>query len=135
MHYTFMTNLFIYICVIIIFKVSFKMRNYKKYKILGLSLLLVAVSVGIPLLVIGQISHSENSDQDLIYGTGEIIYLSFEGGFFGIKADDGKNYDPVNLPFEFAIVGLRVEFIGERLDLDSFHMWGIILRIVFIQKL
>ena len=111
------------------------MRNYKKYKILGLSLLLIAVSVGIPLLVIGQISHSENSNKDLIYDTGEIVYLSFEGGFFGIKSDDGNNYDPLNLPYEFAVVGLRVEFIGERLDLDSFHMWGIILRIVFIQKL
>lgn len=104
------------------------MRNNKNFKILGLSLLLIAVSVGFPLLVI-------NSNQDLIYSTGEIIYLSFEGGFFGIKSDDGNYYDPINLPSEFAVVGLKVVFIGERLDLANLHMWGIIIRIVFIQKL
>lgn len=115
--------------------VSFKMLDIKNYKILGLSLLVIALCVGIPLFIISQINHSENSNQDLFYDTGEIVYLSFEGGFFGIKSDEGNNYDPINLPSEFAVVGLSVEFFGERLDLDTFHMWGIVIRIVIIQKL
>ncbi|MFX0003982.1 MAG: hypothetical protein ACFE9C_10460 [Candidatus Hodarchaeota archaeon] len=111
------------------------MRKNVKYMILGLSILLITLSISIPILVIGQTNTSKNSDQDLIYDTGVIIYLNFEGGFFGIKSDDGKNYDPINLPPEFAIDGLKVLFIGEKLDLASFHMWGIIIRIIFIQKI
>ncbi len=111
------------------------MQDNKNYKILGLSVLLIALSVCIPVLIISQLNHSENSNQDLFYDTGEIVYLSFEGGFFGIKSDDGNNYDPINLHFEFAVVGLRVESFGERLDLDTIHMWGKIIRIEFIQKL
>lgn len=112
------------------------MRNTKDYKIFGLSLLVLAVGVSIPLVVIGQINQPENAKQDLIYCKGEIVYLSFEGGFFGIISYDGNHYDPVNLPSEFKIVGLKVLFIVEKLDeQDSFHMWGIIVRIIFIQKL
>jgi hypothetical protein len=111
------------------------MHNNKKYKIIGLSLLLIALGFSIPLLVIGQIRHFEESNQDLIYGTGEIVYLTFEGGFYGIISDDGNHYDPINLPSEFRIVGLKVVFFGEKLDWDSYHMWGIIMRIIYIQKL
>ncbi len=73
------------------------MRKNLKYMILGLSILLIALSIIIPISLIGQISPSKNSNEDLIYGTEEIVYISFEGGFFGIKSDDGKNYDPINL--------------------------------------
>ncbi len=131
-----MTISFKYICVIINIEESFKMRNTKGYKIFGLSLIAVALGVSIPLVVIGQINQPENAKQDLIYSKGEIVYLSFEGGFFGIISYDGNHYDPVNLPSEFKIVGLKVLFIVEKLDEQvSFHMWGIIVRIIFIQKL
>ncbi|MFX0105737.1 MAG: hypothetical protein ACFE75_09615, partial [Candidatus Hodarchaeota archaeon] len=59
-----------------------------------------------------------------------------EGGFFGIISDDGDHYDPINLPLEFKVVGLRVLFLAEKLeDMGSFHMWGILVRILFIQKI
>ena len=135
-HRILITDLFIYICVIINNRVSLRMRDYKKIRIFGLFLFLLLMSVAIPLLVIGQINYSENSDQDIVYGTGEIVYNPLEGGFFGIKADDGNNYDPLNLPSEFEVEGLKVEFIGEILhDWYSIHMWGQIIRIIFIQKL
>jgi hypothetical protein len=69
-------------------------------------------------------------------GTGTIVYLSFEGGFYGIKGDDGKSYDPMNLPVEFRKEGMRVRFEAKELgNRASFHMWGIIVEIVHIQAL
>jgi hypothetical protein len=111
------------------------MRDNKYSKVFGLSIVLILISIGVPIIVIGYISSSDNSNQEIVYDTGEIIYLSFEGGFFGIVTDEGIHYDPINLPSEFEIDGLRIRFIGEKLDLYSFHMWGIIIRIIFIEKL
>ncbi|MEK6756891.1 MAG: hypothetical protein AABZ02_12130 [Bacteroidota bacterium] len=75
-------------------------------------------------------------DENSVKLTGTVIYVSLEGGFYGIKGDDGKNYDPVNLPEEFRKDGLRVRFEAKELkDRASFHMWGILIEIVSIQKL
>lgn len=43
-------------------------------------------------------------------GTGEIRYLDFECGFYGIVSDDGRCYDPVNLPSEFKNDGFQINF-------------------------
>jgi hypothetical protein len=68
--------------------------------------------------------------------TGTVVYLSFEGGSYGIKGDDGRNYDPVNLPQDFRVDGLRVRIeVKELKGSASFHMWGIPVEIVHIQKL
>lgn len=73
---------------------------------------------------------------DNFIGTGTVVFLSFEGGFYGIKADDGKSYDPLNLPTEFRKEGLRVRFEAKEMkDQASFHMWGVIVQIVHIQAL
>jgi hypothetical protein len=68
--------------------------------------------------------------------TGTIVFLSFEGGFYGIKGDDGRSYDPTNLPVEFRKEGIRVRFEAKELrDRASFHMWGTIVELVHIEKL
>jgi len=68
--------------------------------------------------------------------TGTIVFLSFEGGFYGIKGDDGRSYDPINLPVEFRKEGMRVRFEAKELrDRASFHMWGTIVELVHIEKL
>jgi hypothetical protein len=110
-----------------------KVRDKKNYKLIGLCLLFIAISIGVPTLVFAQRNISDNQYQAIVQGTGTIIYLSFEGGFYGIVSDDGNGYDPINLPPKFEIVGLRVEFVGEVLDLYSIHMWGIIIRILSIK--
>lgn len=71
-----------------------------------------------------------------IRGTGRIVYLDFEGGFFGIIAEDGSRYDPVNLPDEFKVDGLRVSFeaIKTRSQV-GFHMWGTLIEIISIRRL
>jgi hypothetical protein len=68
--------------------------------------------------------------------TGTVMYIPIEGGFYGLVADDGKKYDPINLPEEYKQNGLRVKFQVERKkSMASIHMWGIIAEIVKIEKL
>ena len=73
---------------------------------------------------------------EFIPGKGQIEYLSFEGGFFWIIADDGKYYDPVNLPDEYKINGLHVVFLAKVLKNQvTYHMWARIVELTFIKTL
>jgi len=101
------------------------------------STLCMRLSFSAPIFLCALLSQScmKDSGDDFI-GTGTIVFLTFEGGFYGIKADDGKSYDPVNLPAEFRKEGLRVRFEAKELkNQASFHMWGAIIEIVHIQLL
>ena len=61
---------------------------------------------------------------------------AFEGGFYAIRGDDASTYDPINLPDEFEVDGLRVRFEGRLLrDRVSFHMAGPIIEVVTITRL
>jgi hypothetical protein len=71
----------------------------------------------------------------VIHGTGSVKYLSFEGGFYGIVGDDGKRYDPLNLPKKFRADGLRVRFTANLTGYMSVHMWGHIVKLVSIERL
>ena len=56
---------------------------------------------------------------------GEIVYLDFEGGFYGIIGNNEEAYEPINLPVEFQEEGLEVFVIAKlRRDLGSYHIWG-----------
>ncbi|MHC4956034.1 MAG: hypothetical protein ACYTGZ_19485 [Planctomycetota bacterium] len=62
--------------------------------------------------------------RDILF-EGTVNWVDLEGGFWGILGDDGKKYDPVNLPGEFAVDGLRVVVAARVLeDGVHFHMWG-----------
>lgn len=72
---------------------------------------------------------------DVISGTGTIKQVGVEGGFFGIVGDDGQNYDPQNLPEDFKVDGQKVRFqLRKSENQASFHMWGIIVEVVKIEK-
>ncbi len=67
---------------------------------------------------------------------GTVFFFWFEGGFYGIITDTGEKFDPLNLPSELAVDGLRVKFDGqERPDKGSLHMWGIVFEITKIERL
>jgi hypothetical protein len=71
-----------------------------------------------------------------ITGKGRIVFLSFEGGFYGIEADNGEHYDPTNLPADYMTDGLRVKFTVNILsDVYSVHMWGDVVEIISIKKI
>ncbi len=66
---------------------------------------------------------------------GAVRHIALEGGFYGIVADDGQRYDPVNLPNEFRRDGLPVTCRARVLhNRASFHMWGQLVEIIDIQR-
>jgi len=71
----------------------------------------------------------------LIHGKGTVVYLSFEDGFYGIVGDDGENYDPINMPQEVKVDGLRVQFTANLKDHLSYHMWGYVVKLFSIERL
>lgn len=72
---------------------------------------------------------------DVIEGTGTIIHLGLEGGFYGIITST-DHFDPINLPSKFTKDSLRVKFKAKiRKDLVSTHMWGILIELISIEKI
>ena len=73
------------------------------------------------------------TEQTMLRGT--VRHISVEGGFYGIVGDDGKRFDPVNLPAPFQKDNLPVRFRGKVLkDRVSFHMWGELFEIESIVR-
>ena len=65
---------------------------------------------------------------------GTVVFVSLEGGFYGIAGDDGTHWDPENLPDEFAIDGLPVSCRALVTDEPSFHMWGRTVSVLSIER-
>lgn len=64
---------------------------------------------------------------------GTVVSMDLEGGFFAIQGDNGKTYDPMNLPEAFRKNGLKVKVTARvRDDVGSIHMVGDIIEIVAI---
>lgn len=93
--------------------------------------------IGVALVLIGAsaLSTQLTINDRLVHGKGTVKYLSFEGGFYGIVGDDGKDYDPISMPQEFKVDGLRVQFTANLTDCVSFHMWGYVVELFSIEKL
>lgn len=41
---------------------------------------------------------------------GSVVFLEQEGGIYGVVGDDGTRYEPVDLPSEFRVDGMRIRF-------------------------
>ncbi len=68
-----------------------------------------------------------------VSGAGTVQYIDLEGGFYGIVADDGTRYLPLNLPGDFSEDGLAIEFTGfVREDVATIQQWGTPLEITEI---
>ena len=50
--------------------------------------------------------------------------MGLEGGFFGIRTDEGNEYLPINLDEEYRKSGLRVSFEAVPVDVMTIQMWG-----------
>lgn len=73
---------------------------------------------------------------DTVIFMGRVEHLSFDGGFYGIVADDGTQYKPLNLSESFQIEGLRVKVLA-RLNPKKLLTsgWGTPIDIIDIQRL
>jgi hypothetical protein len=67
---------------------------------------------------------------------GRVVWLDFEGGFWGILAADGRRYDPQGLPAGFRRAGLRVRVVARIVPgMAGSHMWGTVVQLVDIVAL
>jgi heat shock protein HslJ len=75
-------------------------------------------------------------DDDYVAFVGTVKWQVLEGGFYAIDADDGQKYEPINLPSEYQVNGLRVRVTAiERDDMASINMYGTIIEIISISEL
>lgn len=73
---------------------------------------------------------------NIVSGVGTIVYMDLEGGFFGLVAEDGMKYNPLNLDEQFKQDSLRVRFRGEKkTDVVTTRMWGTNLQILEMLEL
>jgi hypothetical protein len=87
----------------------------------------LAALVLVPLILAGC---SSSTEPRLIVDQGTVRYETLEGGFFSIRSDRGRTYDPINLPAEAQVDGQRVKFVARsRPDLVSHHMVGMLIEI------
>ena len=72
---------------------------------------------------------------EFVSDTGTVVFLSLEGGFYGIVDDHDRHWDPSNLPQEYQVDSLRVLFGGIITDAPTYHMWGRTVELRVIKRL
>ncbi|RLF14913.1 MAG: hypothetical protein DRN06_06425, partial [Thermoprotei archaeon] len=72
----------------------------------------------------------------IVRSRGVVKHIPLEGGFYGIVAEGGRRYLPLNLPQEFKRDGLKVRFEGRvKREVGTIYMWGTPLEIVRISPI
>ena len=72
-------------------------------------------------------------DSDTLEIQGTVVHKNIESGFFAIDSDDGRKYNPINLPESYKKDGLKVKITARpRTDAMSIHMYGVIIEVVEI---
>lgn len=55
---------------------------------------------------------------------GKVVYLSFEGGAYGIIDADGRKFLPLNMPNQLKKDGAEVVCTVKQSDAETMIMWG-----------
>jgi hypothetical protein len=65
------------------------------------------------------------AENGVIEGEGTVHYVDLEGGFYGLTADTGARYYPIDLPESLTRDGIRVSFrVRVQPDVMTIVMWG-----------
>jgi hypothetical protein len=66
---------------------------------------------------------------------GTIVFVELEGGFYGIIADSGERYFPINLDQPYKVNNLKVRIEGKtRKNVMTTIMWGVPFEILKIER-
>ena len=77
-----------------------------------------------------------DSAKGIVSGKGKIEYVTLGMGFYGIKGEDGKQYEPQNLAPEFQSDGMKIKYELKVLpDVGTIYMWGTPVEVVEIKNL
>lgn len=60
---------------------------------------------------------------------GRVKYLDFEGGFWGIVDQSGKEWLPINMPEQLKVDGANVEITASQSDVMTMYSWGVPIEI------
>lgn len=66
---------------------------------------------------------------------GKVVYLSFEGGAYGIVDESGRQYLPINMPEQLKKDGADVICTVTKADAETMIMWGEPVSIVSFETL
>ena len=72
---------------------------------------------------------------EYVSDTGLVIYLTIEGGFYGIVDDQNRHWNPSNLQEQFKVDSLRVHFKAIITDLPTVQMWGRTIELISIRSI
>ena len=90
--------------------------------------------LGLSLFLAGCASRRSLPDNAFLFH-GKVVRVDIEGGFYGIVSSDGGRYDPVNLPGEYQQDGIEVRGVARpAANAIGFHMWGMVVEIISIQR-
>jgi hypothetical protein len=95
-----------------------------------LALLGVACSGSVPGDTSADSAPSSKEPPVTVQGT--VTYVELEGGFYGIRGQDGHDYFPLELDDRFRKDGLRVRFEARKESAVTIQQWGTPVRIVSI---
>ncbi len=102
----------------------------KKRLVLGIGFLVISA-----LLLAGCAARHSLPDNSFRF-RGKVVRVEIEDGFYGIVSSDGGHYDPVNLPEEYKRDGIEVRGVARPAENAlGFHMWGMLVEIISIQRL
>ncbi|EGJ49868.1 hypothetical protein [Desulfocurvibacter africanus] len=97
------------------------------------------LALGIGLLVIASLAgcaSRQSLPANAFLFHGKVVHVDIEDGFYGIVSSEGGHYDPVNLPKEYQQDGIEVRGVARPTDnAIGFHMWGMLVEIISIQRL
>jgi len=72
--------------------------------------------------------HTQNTKQT--WQQVKVIYLSFEGGFYGLVTENGTKLLPMNLSKQYKVAGTVLNVTGHEIkDLMSSRQWGTAYKI------
>lgn len=77
---------------------------------------------------------SRQAKPENVSSSGYVKFVQIEGGFYGIVTSTGEQLEPVNLPAEFCVNGLKVYVEYEPAEnASSIYQWGKIIKILSIR--
>jgi len=86
-------------------------------------------------LIVAALLGCRDDQPESVSDAGTVVFLSLEGGFFGIIDDHGRRWDPTNLSEDFKTDSLRVRFQGKITDLATTRMWGRTIELTSIERI
>jgi hypothetical protein len=75
-----------------------------------------------------------DASQGIISEAGQVRHVNLDTGFYGIIGEDGRKFEPINLPANFQVNRQNVTFrVKPRPDILNSHMWGMPVEVLDIK--